>query len=94
MFSGKLTGAVYLDLSLKNHGFPAEGIITKKVIAVKTHHYGLTCKTKYDRAILLIRHPAGAVMAEFNRQASLPSHSGKAHPALFNSKRKIAKVYD
>ena len=74
---------MYDDKKLKTAGFPGEGTQTGKVVAIKTHDYGPTCKPNYDRAIVLIRHPRETMLSEFNRQASFGDHTGKAHPSLF-----------
>ena len=82
--SGYYTGA-----RLKKHGFLGEGITTGRVVAVKTHYYGSDCSPKFDKVILLMRHPVGAILADFSRQAAAKgtnNHIGKAHPALFNAK--------
>ena len=49
---------------------------------IKTHNFGLKCQPEFDKAILLIRHPMGAIVSEYNRQSGA-GHKGKAHPALF-----------
>lgn len=78
--TGIATGSEYVDFSLKYHGFLGEGITNSSVLVVKTHEYGNTTLIKYDRAILLIRAPEEALLAEFNRRyAGHLGHAQKLH---------------
>ena len=89
---GYYTGSLNYDPLLKND-FKGEGVKTGEVVAIKTHRYGTGCPIKYKKAIILMRHPVGAILADFNRQATNESeknsHIGKAHPGLFNSEGKF-----
>ena len=89
VFTGYYTGSVYHDSTLRDNGYPGEGVSDGKVVAVKTHYYGSNCSPKYDRVILLMRHPVRTLLADFNRQATVNDHMGKAHPALFEHKCKL-----
>ena len=93
VYPGYYTGSVFNDHQLKNNGFPGEGLRSGKVIAIKTHYYGSECSPKYDKVILLMRHPVETILSDFNGQASSNRtnnyHTRKAHPALFNTKGKF-----
>lgn len=74
--TGILTGSVYRDYSLKRNGFPGEGVCSGTVVLVKTHEWGPKAREPFDQALLLLRDPYGALMAEFNRRAA--GHVGHA----------------
>lgn len=59
-------------------GFPAENISNSSVLIVKTHEYGPIAWTRFRKAVLLVRDPAKAILAEFNRQSG--GHIGFASP--------------
>lgn len=83
--TGILTGSVYKDGKLKRNDFPAEGIVNTSVIVVKTHQYRPHILVMYDTAILLVRNPKSAIVAEFNRQSSDLDHVGMASVEKFRS---------
>ena len=58
-----------------------EGVRDGSVVVVKTHE---TQRGNFDRAILLVRDPYKAILAEFNRQSG--GHVGHARPKAFKSK--------
>lgn len=66
-YPGILTGSIYNDKVLKIMGFPGENIQNSSVLVVKTHDYGRNETQKYQRAILILRNPKDALLAEFNR---------------------------
>lgn len=76
--TGLLTGSVYKDYGLLKSGFPAESISNSSVLIVKTHEYGSRGWEKFGKAVLLVRDPAKAILAEFNRQSG--GHVGFASP--------------
>lgn len=76
--TGILTGSVYKDYGLLKSGFPAESISNSSVLMVKTHEWGTHGWEKFGKAVLLIRDPAKAILAEFNRQSG--GHVGFASP--------------
>lgn len=76
--TGILTGSVYKDYGLLKSGFPAESIANSSVLIVKTHEWGSHVWTKFGKAVLLVRDPAKAILAEFNRQSG--GHVGFASP--------------
>ena len=76
--SGLMTGSVYQDQTLLKNGFPGEGIQDGRVIVVKTHELR---RSNYTKAILIIRDPYEAILAEFNRQNG--GHIGHARPKAF-----------
>ncbi|XP_053680287.1 WSCD family member AGAP003962 [Anopheles nili] len=76
--TGILTGSVYKDYGLLKSGFPAESVANSSVLVVKTHEWGPHAWTPYSKAILLIRDPERAILAEFNRQSG--GHVGFASP--------------
>jgi hypothetical protein len=67
--TGILTGSVYKDYGLLKSGFPAESISNLSVLLVKTHEWGSHGWERFGKAILLVRDPAKAILAEFNRQS-------------------------
>ncbi|XP_058130604.1 WSCD family member AGAP003962 [Anopheles ziemanni] len=76
--TGILTGSVYKDYGLLKSGFPAESVANSSVLVVKTHEWGPNAWAPYTKAILLVRDPERAILAEFNRQSG--GHVGFASP--------------
>ncbi|XP_058445632.1 WSCD family member AAEL009094 [Malaya genurostris] len=76
--TGILTGSVYKDYGLLKSGFPAENVANSSVLVIKTHEWGPNAWAPYGKAILLIRDPKKAILAEFNRQSG--GHVGFASP--------------
>ncbi|EFA05808.2 WSCD family member AGAP003962 [Tribolium castaneum] len=76
--SGFYTGSVYKDYGLLKNGFPAENIANGSVLVVKTHEWGYNARKIFSKAIILVRSPAAAIQAEFNRQSG--GHIGFASP--------------
>ena len=93
--TGLMTGSVYCDHDLLNNGFPGEGVTNGSVIVVKTHECD---RNKFKKAVLLIRDPYEAILAEFNRRNSATNghlgHVGRAKPAAFRSKEWLSFVHD
>ena len=62
-----------------------------RTIVIKTHHHsGRDTSIEYDKAVLVIRNPFDALLAEFNRR-----NSGKTSVApkqLFLSNGKFMKI--
>ena len=67
------------DVEMRQQGFPGEGISSGKVLVVKTHIIGpqwigqkkkLSWEGSYGSAVVLVRNPARAVIAERNRRAT------------------------
>ena len=86
--TGYWTGCSDPEEYLRTHGFPAERENSGSVIAIKTHYYGHGGKNvakcpDYGRAVLAIRNPYHAMVAEYNRQATGEDHTGIAHPHMF-----------
>lgn len=101
--TGVCTGAIYCDVSLRAQGFSGEAIKSGAVLVVKTHVWwsgwnNATLQTlplsrhsppPYGSAILLVRNPALAVVAEWNRKNALVnssftmSHTYSAGPEMF-----------
>ena len=98
--TGVYTGSIYCDTTLKAF-FPGEHVVSGNVIAVKTHHsdsFDLpgkvqkhTGKTKFEKAILIVRNPFDALLSEANRQWSdvqkTEKHLGLAKESNFIGKR-------
>ncbi|GLH00307.1 WSCD family member AAEL009094 [Gryllus bimaculatus] len=78
LLAGVYTGSVYHDHGLLKNGFPAEGVVNGSVAVVKTHEWGEAARRPFARALLLVRAPAAAILAEFNRQSG--GHVGHAAP--------------
>ncbi|XP_055639655.1 WSCD family member AAEL009094 [Toxorhynchites rutilus septentrionalis] len=76
--TGIYTGSVYKDYGLLKSGFPAENIANSSVLVVKSHEWGPNAWAPFAKAILLIRDPEKAILAEFNRQSG--GHVGFASP--------------
>lgn len=74
--TGILTGSVYKDFGLLKSGFPAESVANSSVLLVKTHEWGSMVWGKFGKVVLLVRDPAKAILAEFNRQSG--GHVGYA----------------
>lgn len=79
--TGICTGAIYCDVDLRAQGFVGEGVRGASVIAVKSHDSsapweessacdGDTDRFCYGSAILLVRNPYDAFVAEWNRQVT------------------------
>ncbi|KPJ12439.1 WSCD family member AGAP003962 [Papilio machaon] len=79
--TGIVTGSVYMDYNLRKHGFPAENISDGSVLVVKTHEYAPSNLEQFESAVLLIRNPRDAILAEFNRINS--GHTGFAPKSAF-----------
>lgn len=69
---------MYKDYGLLKSGFPAENIYNSSVLVVKTHEWGPRAWSMFSKAILLVRDPDKAILAEFNRQSG--GHVGFASP--------------
>ncbi|KAH8388106.1 hypothetical protein KR093_011798 [Drosophila rubida] len=76
--TGILTGSIYKDYGLLKTGFPAENVCNSSVLLVKTHEWGAKAWAPFSKAILLVRDPEKAIIAEFNRQSG--GHIGFASP--------------
>ncbi|XP_007894880.2 WSC domain-containing protein 1 [Callorhinchus milii] len=76
--TGYYTGSYYFDGTLYNKGFRGEKDYWKsgRTICVKTHESGKREIQTFDAAILLIRNPYKALMAEYNRKRA--GHLGYA----------------
>jgi hypothetical protein len=88
--TGILTGSVYKDYGLLKSGFPAESVANSSVLLVKTHEWGSHVWNKFDKAILLVRDPAKAILAEFNRQSG--GHVGFASPDRYRRTKGKCKL--
>ena len=86
--TGICTGSIYCDHPLRNGGIIGEYIKTGRVLVVKTHtsdyqwHQVIPEKRNnddalYGSAILLIRNPFNAFIAEWNRLNALSTYSGR-----------------
>ena len=80
---GIYSGSMYRWSLLKDY-FPGEGVQNGRVIAVKIHETGLS---KFGRAIILIRNPYDAFVAEANRQSS--GSVGHVNGDVFETEGKI-----
>lgn len=77
--TGICTGAIYCDVDLRARGFVGEGVMGSSVLVVKSHDSsspweGASCGSNdrfcYGSAILLVRNPYDAFVAEWNRQVT------------------------
>ena len=76
-----MTGSMYNDAFIKSVGFPGEGVNNGSVLVVKTHEGHADVRRHFRRAVLLVRHPRDAILAEFNRLHG--GHLGHASPKDF-----------
>lgn len=90
VFLGYYTGSVYKDYGLLKNGFPAENVSNGSVLVVKTHEWGSTARSRFSKAVLLVRSPAAAIQAEFNRQSG--GHIGFASPDRYKRLRGRCKL--
>ncbi|XP_045518263.1 WSCD family member AGAP003962 [Pieris brassicae] len=86
--TGIMTGSIYMDYGLKVHGFPAENVTNGSVLVVKTHE-GPPPDKKFQAAVLLIRNPRDAILADFNRIHK--GHIGTAPKSAFKRKTRDQK---
>ena len=87
--TGIHTGTVYSAKNVNMKGiFKGEGVRTGKVIAIKTHEKNYVI---FDRAIVLIRNPYDAILADFNRRAA--GKVGYANNQLFETAGEKLMVY-
>ncbi|XP_058014698.1 sialate:O-sulfotransferase 2 isoform X4 [Ahaetulla prasina] len=84
--TGFYTGSYYFDGSLYNKGFKGERDHWRsgRTICIKTHESGQKEIEAFDAAILLVRNPFKALMAEFNRKYG--GHIGFASHAHWKGK--------
>ncbi|XP_029427244.1 WSC domain-containing protein 2 [Rhinatrema bivittatum] len=92
--TGFYTGSYYFDGSLYNKGFKGERDHWRsgRTICIKTHESGMKEIETFDAAVLLVRNPYKALMAEFNRKygghigfASQAHWKGKEWPEFVNN---------
>ncbi|KAG7303723.1 hypothetical protein JYU34_012282 [Plutella xylostella] len=88
--TGYLTGSVYNDVGLRRNGFPAENVTNGSVLVVKTHYMPNDISSYYKSAILLIRNPRDAILAEFNRR--LQGHIGTVPKSAFKTTYGAGKI--
>ncbi|CAG4933680.1 unnamed protein product [Colias eurytheme] len=86
--TGIMTGSIYMDYGLRVHGFPAENVTNGSVLVVKTHE-GPPSDNKFQAAVLLIRNPRDAILADFNRIHK--GHIGTAPKSAFKRKTREHK---
>ena len=74
-----MVGGVYCDCSLRSGGFTGEGVQGSSVLVMKTHHLEVqfvgghvfsSKRIPYGAAVLLVRDPRAALVAEWNREKS------------------------
>lgn len=51
---------------LQYKGFPGEAFFDASVAVVKTHEWGSKIREKFQKAVLLIRHPKPAILSLYN----------------------------
>lgn len=83
-------GALYCDCGLRVSGFAGEGIQGPSVLVTKTHnlkvqfvggHMFTKDRIPYGAAVMLVRDPRAALVAEWNRERSkrMVSHNVSNH---------------
>ena len=75
-----------MDRVLYESGFPAALVTNGSVVVVKTHEEPASVP-KCERAVLLIRNPFKAAVADFNRlySGTKNNHVGVARATLFKT---------
>ncbi len=82
--TGICTGSIYCDGGLMRSGFVGETVHDGSVLVAKAHTPDYKkSHTKYGSAILLIRNPFDAMVAERNRQNSGGNHVGELSISSF-----------
>ena len=80
------SGGLYCDCGLRTGGFTGEGVQGSSVLVMKTHnpkvqfvggHFLSNNGEPYGAAVLLIRDPRAALVAEWNREQSKSAISQK-----------------
>lgn len=61
-----------------------------QVLVIKTHEWGANAWTQFSKAILLVRDPKKAILAEFNRQSG--GHVGFASPDRYKRTKGRCKL--
>ncbi|KAL3889979.1 hypothetical protein ACJMK2_002291 [Sinanodonta woodiana] len=64
--TGFATGSVYCDSRLFPSFKTGECVFDGRAIVVKTHRWGEKTRSRYQKAVLIVRHPARAVLSLFN----------------------------
>ena len=77
--TGVYTGSIYNDKSYVTAGMIGEGIKSKCVIAVKSHHCN-NLKT-FSKMIYVVRNPFDAILAEFTRLKKKHANASTSHVA-------------
>ena len=91
--TGYCTGALFCDAYLRKHGFAGEGVLSGSAVLVTKNHYPIsTVHNRFDyhitftKAILLIRDPFKAIIADWNRakweNKSLMNDTLNSHTAV------------
>jgi len=88
--TGIYTGSIYRDESLVNAGFEGECLISRNVIAVKTHSTyepGVTQRIamNFDAVIYIIRNLYDALVSEYSRRRT-KSHIQALSPSAFGKR--------
>ena len=106
--TGICTGFEFCDISMRVKGFAGENIVSGAVSVVKTHgfpHWKVKRKTSgvhFDSAIVLVRNPLDAFVAEWNRRVannfrgstvSLTSHVKSAGKEMFGEFKLCISIY-
>ncbi|XP_076800115.1 sialate:O-sulfotransferase 1-like [Clavelina lepadiformis] len=86
--TGIYTGSIYGDPHLRRHGFLAESpnVSKHRSVVVKDHMMNNNRMSLYETAILIVRNPYDAMVAEFNRLATDGNQTGFARENQFQSK--------
>ncbi|XP_072934614.1 WSCD family member AAEL009094 [Epargyreus clarus] len=82
--TGIVTGSIYMDYGLRLHGFPAENVSDGSVLVVKTHESPPIEPGRFKAAVLLIRNPRDAILADYNRLHK--GHIGTAPKSAFRKR--------
>ena len=84
--TGYCTGSIYCDGELRTHGFPGENIRSGSVLVTNTHKIfpkvslstdplcRVHCSASFTKAILVVRDPFMAIIAEWDRKSNKYDH--------------------
>ena len=81
---GIYTGSVYCDHSLVMKGFRGECRVDTSVSVIKIHEIGSSLLKLFAKAIIIIRDPADAIVAEYNRRKV--GHTRRLSPSKLDGK--------
>lgn len=92
LYTGIHTGSQYLDKTLLKKGFPGEPVFDASVAVVQTHEWGSKIRGKFQKAVLLIRHPKPAILSLYNLWRG-GGHVGLAPKKMYEKEKGQGKCF-